>query len=90
MASEIEINQYHDNLLDLFASKGWKSMLEDFTERLEFLIQTAATDCVDNTSWQIRRGQINELDKLVNYETFIRASIEAKEQPDEAFYGGLH
>ena len=89
-AEAISVDEYYDSLLDLFSTSGWKRFIEDQDQHLSILIDTAATDCADNTSWQNRRGQINELTHIVNYERFIRASIEQRENPQQdTSYDGL-
>lgn len=88
---DIELQKYYEALLEMFSSEGWKYYVEDQEAALNSLRETANRDCVTSESWHERRGAINKLEQLINYETAVRATFEnieelEKERKDDAEY----
>lgn len=77
-----ELIEYYESLLEMFATPGWKTFIEDQEEARERLESTAVFDCPDNSSWQERRGQINKLVHTINYEQLIRMTYADIEKQD--------
>lgn len=86
MAMNKETSDYYDSLFELFSTQGWKNFILDNQEALDSLIEHAHIQCHDNDSWQVRRGEISQLMRLVNYEDFIRASFKQIEQETDGFH----
>jgi hypothetical protein len=90
-----DIIEYYEGLLEMFTTPGWKSFIEDHEEAKDRLEATAVFECPDNTSWQERRGQINKLTHLINYEQLIRMTYdelenEASFEVESVGYDPLH
>lgn len=77
-----EIIAYYEDLLEMFITPGWKAFIQDQEEALDRLEKSAVFECPDNTSWQERRGQINKLIHLINYENLIRLTYDDLERED--------
>ena len=72
-----ETEQYYDDLLELFNSKAWKTFNEDISLMYEALLESSPTACETNDQWQYRRGQLEILNYINNYEVLmINASEE--------------
>ena len=82
MAIAPELIEYYEGLLEMFGTPGWKSFIEDHQEAMERLKDSAVFECSDNSSWQERRGQINKLMHLINYEQLIRFTYDDLENED--------
>lgn len=87
---------YYEALIDMFATDGWKHFIQDQEDALEAMKDGAYIQCPDNDSWQVRRGEINSLAKLVNFEELIRYNLseiekdESEEQAPFNEYDPLH
>ena len=75
-----ELQQYYDKLLELFGTEGWQVFVEEAKNSLTGLVESSSIDCIDNDKWQYRRGEINKLHQIVNYENFIRQSMDSHEE----------
>jgi hypothetical protein len=69
--------QYYDDLLEMFNSDAWKTFNEDISLMYESLLESSPTACETNDLWQYRRGQLEILNYINNYEAvMINASEE--------------
>jgi len=78
MEQEVTEKEYED-ILSTLASPGWKLMVEESAKLAQALRNHAPEYATTNDVWQYTRGQIQQLDRMVNYETFIRAAMEQQE-----------
>ena len=78
-----ENQKYYDSLLDMFATDGWKEFNRDFSDSLRGLIDNSYNECHKSKDWHKRRGEIEQLTRLVNYENMIRQSLEQLEADDD-------
>ena len=93
MALNREDQDYYEGLLEMFGTSGWRSFIEDHESALNTLRDSAYVDCADNNSWQERRGEINKLIHIMNYEGFIRTayiSIQGEDEMEKQYTEGLH
>ena len=79
MATE-DLDHYYDSLRSMFSSEGWKYFIEDYKESYDSLKNISHMDCPTNDLWQVRRGQIQQLENIINFEEFI---LKADEQRQE-------
>lgn len=79
-----ELTKYYDSLVDMFASDGWKEFMSDNSASLSSLVDNAYMDCRKSKDWHKRRGEIEQLSRIVNYEDFIRQSLEQLEAEDDS------
>jgi hypothetical protein len=75
-----ELQVYYETLIDLFSSEGWKTFILDQESAFEHLVFSASRDCLDNDSWQYRRGKMDTLAQIINFEEMIRNSYSALEK----------
>lgn len=74
-----ELQVYYETLIDLFSSEGWKTFILDQESAFEHLVFSASRDCLDNDSWQYRRGKLDTLNHIIGFEEMIRNSYAAIE-----------
>jgi len=73
---EREVQDYYEDLIEMFATKGWKIFVEQHENELDRLESTAAAECENNDQWQTRRGEIKKCITVVNYEHLIRSNFQ--------------
>jgi hypothetical protein len=69
-----ELANYYNNLLTLFATDGWKQFQEDISDNMEILQDI--TTIPDEKQFWFRRGQIEAVQRILNYEDAIVNSYE--------------
>lgn len=78
----MEERQYED-LVDMFASDGWKFFIDSAKELEEALTQGAVDNASTNEQWQYLRGQLSQLRSILGYQSFITSVWEQKVQDDK-------
>jgi|PlaIllAssembly_1097288.scaffolds.fasta_scaffold1584226_2 hypothetical protein len=66
-----------DNFIEMFASPGWKQVIDDANKLMDVLEEQAAYQAVGVEQLYYTRGRLMQLRQLVSLETAIRASGEA-------------
>ena len=74
-----ELQDYYESLLTLFGAEGWPTFIRDQEDAFEHLVFTASRDCPDNDAWQYRRGYMDALSKIINFEDSIKNNYDALE-----------
>lgn len=69
-----ELQTYYENLLDLFANKGWGQFIEDIQDNAELLRDI--TTIPDEKQFWYRRGQLEAVERILSYESSIKNSYE--------------
>ena len=64
-----ELQEYYENLLELFSTKGWKQFLEDIGDNLEVLGDISTIP--DSTQFWFRKGQVEAVQRVLSYEEAI-------------------
>ena len=64
-----ELQEYYENLLELFSTKGWKQFLEDIGDNLEVLGDISTIP--DSTQFWFRKGQVEAVQRVLAYEEAI-------------------
>jgi len=72
--TEKDLQDYYENLLDLFATKGWKQYVEDLSDNMEML-QDITTIPDEKQFWH-RRGQLEAVTRILQYESSIKNSYD--------------
>lgn len=70
-----------DLLLDLFLHPGWKRFQIEMSEAHEMLIGTCH-QLKDAEAFFHRKGQIQQLGLVCNYETLTKARVDAENEDD--------
>jgi len=78
-----DTRKYYESLIDTFATQGWKEFNRDIGESLAGLIDNSYNECHKSKDWHKRRGEIEQLSRIVNYENFIRQAFESLEAEDD-------
>lgn len=78
-----ELEKYYNTYFDLFRSEGWKQLIEELTQNAVNINSVEATKDVDDMYF--RKGQLNVLGHLVNFESVINNAFEdqSKEQEED-------
>jgi cellobiose phosphorylase len=77
-----ELQEYYENLLDLFTHKGWSQFIEDIEGNAEMLRDIMTIK--DEQGFWYRRGQVEAVQRILSYESTIKDSYEDFErQADE-------
>ena len=77
-----ELETYYNNYFDLFNTDGWKQLLEDFKSNANIINSVEATKDVDDMFF--RKGQLNVLAHLINFEAITVNSFEdAQNNPED-------
>jgi len=69
-----DLQDYYENLLEMFTTAGWKQYVEDITDNQEML-QDITTIADEKQFWH-RRGQLEAVTRILQYETSIKNSYE--------------
>jgi hypothetical protein len=64
-----EIEQYYDNLQDMFMTAGWKGLIEELSGNALHINSVDATK--NNEDLYFRKGQLNILSFIINLESTI-------------------
>ena len=70
-----------DTLLDLFLHPGWKIVQEEMGEALEAFKATSYMVTTIEGLYH-RKGQIEQLERICNYETIIKSQVDENNEPD--------
>ena len=77
-----ETETYYNNYFDIFNTDGWKQLLEDFKSNADIINSVEATKDVDDMFF--RKGQLNVLAHLINFEAITVNSFEdAQNNPED-------
>lgn len=79
---ERELQQYYENLLDLFTRDGWKQFIEDISDNAELL--TNINTITNEKELWFRRGQLEAVERILSYEVAIKNSYEDFERDQDA------
>ena len=69
-----ELETYYNNYFDIFNTEGWKQLVEDFKSNANIINSVEATKDVDDMFF--RKGQLNVLPHLINFEAITTNSFE--------------
>jgi hypothetical protein len=77
-----ELETYYNNYFDIFNTEGWKQLVEDFKSNANIINSVEATKDVDDMFF--RKGQLNVLSHLINFEAITTNSFEdAQNSPED-------
>ena len=69
-----ETEQYYNKYFDLFRTDGWKQLIEELTQNAVVINSVEATK--DENDLYVRKGQLNVLAYLINFETTTNNNYE--------------
>jgi len=69
-----ELQEYYENLLDLFTHKDWNQFIEDIEGNAEMLRDIMTIK--DEQGFWYRRGQLEAVQRILSYESTIKDSYE--------------
>jgi len=76
-----ELEKYYNTYFDLFRSEGWKQLIGELTQNAVAINSVEATKDVNDMYF--RKGQLNVLTHLVNFESIINNAFEELTQEPE-------
>lgn len=71
-----EDQKYYDNYMDLFGTDGWKQFVSDIKGTLD-LAKDTATSLATSDEFFVRKGNVNTLSYITNFENIIENNYEA-------------
>ena len=69
-----ETEQYYNKYFDLFRTEGWKQLIEELQQNAFVINSVEATK--DKNDLYVRKGQLNVLAYLINFETATNNNYE--------------
>jgi hypothetical protein len=76
-----ETEQYYNKYFDLFRTDGWKQLIEELTQNAVVINSVEATK--DQNDLYVRKGQLNVLAYLINFETTTNNNYEELTKSDD-------
>ena len=76
-----ETEQYYNKYFDLFRTDGWKQLIEELTQNAVVINSVEATK--DENDLFVRKGQLNVLAYLINFETTTNNNYEELTKSDD-------
>jgi hypothetical protein len=76
-----ETEQYYNTYFDLFRTAGWKQLIEELTQNALVINSVEATK--DANDLYLRKGQLNVLAYLVNFETTTNNNYDELTKSDD-------
>lgn len=78
-----DLERYYNTYFDLFRTNGWKQLIEELTTNAVAINSVEATKDVDDMFF--RKGQLNVLTHIVNFENVINNAFEEiTQEPEDA------
>ena len=68
------VQAYYESLVDMFATEGWRALMEDMTAGAEIV---NLDSCTTTDDFLRAKGKKEIYDRLLGYEDFIRDGFEA-------------
>ena len=76
-----ETEQYYNKYFDLFRTDGWKQLIEELTQNAVVINSVEATK--DENDLFVRKGQLNVLAYLLNFETTTNNNYDELTKSDD-------
>ena len=76
-----ETEQYYNKYFDLFRTAGWKQLIEELTQNAVVINSVEATK--DENDLYVRKGQLNVLAYLINFETTTNNNYDELTKSDD-------
>jgi hypothetical protein len=77
-----ETEQYYNKYFDLFRTDGWKQLIEELTQNALVINSVEATKDVNDL--YLRKGQLNVLAYILNFETTTNNNYEELTADDQS------
>jgi len=75
-----ETEEYYNKYFDLFGNDGWKQLIEELKENALSINSVEATK--DANDLYVRKGQLNVLAYLLNFESTLNTNFEELQKED--------
>ena len=76
-----ETEQYYNKYFDLFRTSGWKQLIEELQQNALVINSVEATK--DQNDLYVRKGQLNVLAYILNFETTTNNNYEELTKSDD-------
>jgi len=76
-----ETEQYYNKYFDLFKTAGWKQLIEELQQNALVINSVEATK--DQNDLYVRKGQLNVLAYILNFETTTNNNYEELTKSDD-------
>ena len=75
-----ETEEYYNKYFDLFTNDGWKQLIEELRQNALAINSVEATK--DSNDLYIRKGQLNVLAYLLNFESTVNNNFDELQKED--------
>jgi hypothetical protein len=75
-----ETEEYYNKYFDLFGNDGWKQLIEELKQNALSINSVEATK--DANDLYVRKGQLNVLAYLLNFESTLNTNFEELQKED--------
>lgn len=75
-----ETEEYYNKYFDLFGNDGWKQLIEELKQNAVSINSVEATK--DANDLYVRKGQLNVLAYLLNFESTLNTNFEELQKED--------
>ena len=75
-----ETEEYYNKYFDLFTNDGWKQLIEELRQNAFAINSVEATK--DSNDLYIRKGQLNVLAYLLNFESTVNNNFDELQKED--------
>ena len=75
-----EVEEYYNKYFDLFTTDGWKQLIEELRQNALAINSVEATK--DSDDLYMRKGQLNVLAYLLNFESTVNNNFEELQKED--------
>lgn len=69
-----DVEEYYENYTELFATKGWKQLVDELEEEAESLDTITTVSEIDELHY--RRGKLSVLTRVLNLKDILDAAFE--------------
>lgn len=71
---DIDTQRYYDSLFEMYATDGWKNLMQDLKEHAEQY--KSIKNAFNENSLFLQKGRLDEVEFLLNHEETMRAAYE--------------
>ncbi len=84
--NEVDQKQQYEDFEEMFQTAGWKELMKLSNEMHKNIMDSAVNAAPSNDQWQFLRGQVTQLETLIQFEPYIvntMVQMDAEANSDE-------
>jgi len=84
MALSKEDTKYFENLFDMFATPGWKKLMEEMQDRKSATVDhITKAQFITNEDYNFNKGILHQTEMFLNLENMVTTTYEAAKDSEE-------